>query len=244
MGLFRKVQKIQDMARPRCAVIVAAAGHSVRMGQDKLFMELGGVPVLQRTLNALDQAELVSQIVVAASEENLLSVADLCSRSGLRTPIKVVKGGATRAESVLCAAVECEAKTELIAVHDGARPLITPAQVDEMIRWGHKTMATAPAVPVTDTVKVADENGRVISTPDRKTLFAVQTPQVFQADLLKAALQSALAAGVQVTDDCGAVERIGKEVYLVPGDPGNIKITAPLDIAVAEAILRQRGQLL
>lgn len=244
MGFFRKVQKIQDMTRPRCAVIVAAAGHSVRMGQDKLFMELGGVPVLQRTLAALDQAELVQEIVVATSAENLLPVADLCSRSALRTSVKVVEGGATRTESVLCAAVECDAKTELIAVHDGARPLITPEQVDDMIRWGHKTLAAAPAVPVTDTVKIADEKGRVLSTPDRKTLFAVQTPQVFQADMLKAALQSALAAGIQVTDDCSAVERMGKEVYLVPGDPCNIKITTPVDIAVAEAILRQRGQIL
>ena len=112
--------------------------------------------------------------------------------------------------------------------------------IDELIRLGWKTQAVAPAVPVTDTVKVADENGLVLSTPDRSTLFAVQTPQVFQANILKAALQSALAAGQPLTDDCAAVERLGKQVWLAAGDEGNIKITTPKDLAVAEAILRQR----
>ena len=98
----------------------------------------------------------------------------------------------------------------------------------------------APAVPLTDTVKVADENRKVLSTPDRSTMYAVRTPQVFQKDILKAALKSALEAGVAVTDDCAAVERLGKEVYLTPGDPENIKITTPLDLTIAEAILKQR----
>ena len=98
----------------------------------------------------------------------------------------------------------------------------------------------APAVPLTDTVKVADENRRVLSTPDRSTLYGVRTPQVFQKDILKAALESAREAGVEVTDDCSAVERLGKEVYLTPGDPENIKITTPFDLIVAEAILQKR----
>ena len=111
-----------------------------------------------------------------------------------------------------------------------------------MIRMGQRTYAVAPALPVTDTVKVADLSGRVLSTPDRTTLFAVQTPQVFQANILKAALQSALAAGAVLTDDCSAVERLGKDVYLTPGWRENIKITTPEDMAVAEAFLRKRGK--
>jgi 2-C-methyl-D-erythritol 4-phosphate cytidylyltransferase len=114
--------------------------------------------------------------------------------------------------------------------------------IDAMIRRGEATNAVAPAVPVTDTVKIADESGRVTGTPDRKTLFAVQTPQVFQASILKAALTSALEAGVELTDDCAAVERLGKEVYLTPGDPENMKITTPLDLAVAASILAQRAE--
>ena len=173
--------------------------------------------------------------------EKLEEVAALVSRAGIRKPIRVVEGGASRAESVLLAALEASPDTEYLAVHDGARPLILPKQVDEMIRLGQRTYAVAPALPVTDTVKVADMAGLVLSTPDRSTLFAVQTPQVFQANILKAALQSALAAGAALTDDCSAVERLGKEVYLTPGWRENIKITTPEDLSVAEAFLRRRG---
>ena len=109
-----------------------------------------------------------------------------------------------------------------------------------MIRLGQRTYAVAPALPVTDTVKVADLSGLVLSTPDRSTLFAVQTPQVFQASILKAALQSAIDAEAPITDDCSAVERLGKEVYLTPGWRENIKITTPEDLAIAEAFLRRR----
>lgn len=154
--------------------------------------------------------------------------------------MRVVEGGADRASSVLLAALAASERAELLAVHDGARPLIRPEQVDEMIRLGQKTYAAAPALPVTDTVKVADMQGVVQSTPDRKTLFAVQTPQVFQANILKAALQSAVNDGAALTDDCSAVERLGKEVYLTAGWKENIKITTPEDLTVAEALLRER----
>ena len=109
-----------------------------------------------------------------------------------------------------------------------------------VVESAQTTNASAPAVPVTDTIKAADENGVVRSTPERATLFAVQTPQVFQAELLKAAQQSAITCGVNITDDCAAVERLGKQVQLVPGDGENIKITRPLDLIVAEAILKDR----
>ena len=245
MGFWNRVQKWQDKGRPYCAMVVAAAGSSTRMGgENKLFIHLGGMPVLMRTLQVIDRAELVSEIVVATREDLLLEVADLCSNAGLHKPVKVVKGGATRTESVLAAAVECDPKTELIAVHDGARPLVLPEEIDELIRQGRKTFAVAPAVPVNDTIKVADETGLVTDTPDRSKLFAVQTPQVFQADILKAALQNLVNCGDTATDDCAAVERIGKEVYLTEGNRENIKITTPIDLILAEAILRQRGTIL
>lgn len=241
MGFWNSVQRIQDKTLPLCSMIVAAAGASTRMeGQDKMFARLGGAPVLMRTLRAIDRAALVSEIVIAAQEDMLEEVAGLCARSGLRKRVKVVKGGASRTESVLSAALECDPKAELLAIHDGARPLVRPDMIDELIRLGWKTQAVAPAIPVTDTVKVADSSGLVLSTPDRSTLYAVQTPQVFQADILKAALQSALASGQTLTDDCAAVERLGKKVWLAAGDEGNIKITTPTDLAVAEAVLRQR----
>ena len=241
--IWDTIRGIQDKRRPFCTTIIAAAGHSRRMGGgNKLLMDLAGEPVLLHTLRAVDQATLVDEIVVATQEESMLEVADLCSRAGIQKSVRVIQGGESRTASVLAAAAEADPRAELLAVHDGARPLVRPEEIDELIRKGLATYAVAPAVPVADTVKVAEEDGKVVSTPDRSTLYGVRTPQVFQADLLRAALQSALDAGVEITDDCSAVERLGKEVYLIPGDPENIKITTPLDLLVAEAILERRGR--
>ena len=244
MAVFwNKVKKVQDSCRPFCTAIVPAAGNSSRMGgENKLFMKLAGVPVLVRTLQAIDQAELVDEIIVATQEALLLEVADLCKQANLRKRVRVVRGGASRTESVLAAAAEASPKAQLLAVHDGARPLVVPAEFDEVIRYACKTYAAAPAIPVTDTIKVADETGLVTATPDRSTLYAVQTPQVFRAEILKAALQALVSSGAAATDDCAAVERLGKQVYLTQGNRENIKITTPIDLAIAEAILRQRGQ--
>lgn len=242
MTFWDKIKKLQDGCRPVCTAIVPAAGTSSRMGgENKLLMDLCGVPVLVRTLQAIDQCDLVSEIVVATQAELLEEVAQLCVAAGLRKKIKVVRGGSTRTESVLAAAMEASPKAKLLAVHDGARPLVLPEEFDQVIRFACNTYAAAPAVPVNDTVKTVDENGLVTGTPDRSTLRAVQTPQVFRAELLKAALQSAVSDNAVITDDCSAVERIGKRVYLTEGNRENIKITTPIDIAIAEAILRKRG---
>ena len=243
MSFWNKVRKVQDSCRPLCTAIVPAAGSSTRMGgENKLLMHVACVSVLKRTLQAIDKAELVTEIIVATREDTLEEVAQLVKDAGLRKKVKVVCGGATRTETVLAAAVEADPKSEFLAVHDGARPLVLPEDFDHVIRYACNTYAAAPAVPVTDTVKVADETGLITDTPDRSRLFAVQTPQVFQADLLKAALQAVVRDGVTVTDDCAAVERLGKQVYLTEGNRENIKITTPLDIAIAEAILMRREQ--
>lgn len=243
MGLLDKLRGIQDKRHPFCTAIVAAAGHSSRMGEDKILMDLAGEPVLLRTLRAIDATELVDEIVVATREDLLLAVADLCKRGCVRKPVKVIRGGDSRAASVLAAALEADQRAELLAVHDGARPLIRPEEFDALVRQGALTFAVAPAVQVTDTVKTADDQGRVTGTPDRSHLYCVRTPQVFQAELLKAALQSALENHVAVTDDCAAVERLGKEIYLTEGDAENIKLTTPLDVMMAQAILQRRGEI-
>ncbi len=243
MGTWYKgvKEKLARRGRPYCAALVAAAGSSTRMeGTDKLTALLCGVPVLTRTLTALDGAGMVDEIVVAVRPDRLEEIAALCGRAGLKKPVRVVEGGESRAASVLLAALAASERTELLAVHDGARPLIRPEQIDELIRLGRRTYAAAPALPVTDTVKIADTQGVVQSTPDRKTLFAVQTPQVFQADILKAALQAAIRSGAEITDDCSAVERLGKQVYLTAGWRENIKITTQEDLTLAEALLRER----
>ena len=126
-----------------------------------------------------------------------------------------------------------------MAIHDGARPLITSKVISDTVRKAAKFGAAAPAVPVKDTIKVV-HGGVVESTPERSSLYAVQTPQVFEADLLKAALQAAVDNEAMITDDCSAVELLGKVVFLVDGDESNIKITTPIDMVFAEAILQER----
>ncbi len=240
-GFWNKIKNVHPAAHPFCTAIVPAAGNSRRMGgENKQFLELKGVPVLMRTLQAVDQAQLVDEIIVAAQQEMLETVAELCHFAALHKPVRVVVGGATRTESVLAAALESDKRTAFLAVHDGARPLVRPEDFDAVIRYAFRTNAAAPAVPVTDTVKIANGEGLVTSTPDRSTLFAVQTPQVFQADLLKAALQAALDEDAVITDDCSAVERLGKQVYLTDGNRENIKITTPMDVVLAESIITMR----
>ena len=147
--------------------------------------------------------------------------------------------GDTRTASVLAGAREVSGEAELIAIHDGARPLVPPEVVDAAILRAAECGAAAPAVPVKDTVKRAS-GALVEATLDRDSLFAVQTPQVFQADLIRGALQKALDDGAAVTDDCAAVERIGMTVALTEGSYENIKITTPTDLLIAEAILSGR----
>ena len=240
MAFFKR---FRDAQRPRCTALVAAAGSSVRMGGiDKQMEPLDGVPVLVRTLTALQRAGRIDEIVVAAREDALVEISRLCHTYGITKCAKVVRGGESRVHSVLLAALEARPDAELLAVQDGARPLVTPELIDAVAEAAARTGAAAPAVRVKDTVKAVRDDGTVDRTLDRDALRAVQTPQIFEASLLKAALQSALEAGAAVTDDCSAVERLGKRVYLVDGDEENLKITTPVDLLLAEAILKGREE--
>lgn len=240
MKLWKKLFPNHRPANPFCSALVAAAGSSQRMeGENKLLLPLGGKPVIAHTLLALDCAQGVNEIIIAAREEDLLRFAEICKTYGITKPTKVIVGGKTRTESVLRAAAEANEDADLFAVQDAARPFVTPELIDSVIEAARVNYAAAPAIPLKDTVKVAVD-GVVRETPDRSMLFAVQTPQVFDAQLLRAALQSALDAGVALTDDCSAVERLGKQIYLTEGTEENIKITTPLDMILAEAILAKR----
>ncbi len=243
LNLFSKLfHKEEKASHPFCSMIIAAAGTSSRMGgENKLLLPLEGIPVLARTLQAADGAELVDEIVVAAREEDLIPIADLCKIYGIAKPVKIVRGGETRLASVMAASLECREDAAYLAVHDGARPLATPQLIDSVIALACRTNAAAPAVPVKDTVKVV-QDGKVESTPERASLRAIQTPQVFDAPLLRAALQAAVEAGAEVTDDCAVVERLGKTVYIADGSYENIKITTPEDMTLAAAILQRREE--
>lgn len=244
MGLFSRLFHRRGQAEhPTCSVIVAAAGSSSRMGgENKLLQPLEGVPVLAHTLMALNASELVDEIVVAAREEDLVEISRLCHTYGITKCAKVVRGGESRVHSVLLAALEASPEASLLAVQDGARPLVTPELIGHVVSAAARCGAAAPAVAVKDTVKTVRADGSVAETLERDVLRAVQTPQVFEASLLKVALQSALESGAPVTDDCSAVERLGKVVFLVEGEEENLKITTPVDLILAEAILRAREE--
>ena len=229
---------------PYCSAIVAAAGSSSRMeGENKLLLPLDGIPVLARTLLALDAARLVDEMVIAVREDDLLTISDICKIYGVSKPVKIIRGGATRMESVHLASLECRKEAKFLAVHDGARPLAEPELIDRVIELARRSNAAAPAVEVKDTIKIV-QNNVVLNTPDRSSLRAIQTPQVFEAQIFRAALQAAVDAGADVTDDCSVIERIGKEVYLTDGSYENIKITTPEDMLLAEEILRRREERL
>lgn len=219
----------------RVTAVLVAAGSSTRMGFDKLSFDLGGETVLERSVRAFDECPEVDELVIVtgASSENAQRAAARCKK-----PVRLVKGGSTRAESARSGVAAAHGR--LVAVHDAARPFVSQSVIADTIAAAARCGAAAPAVPVKDTIKTVAEDGAVTGTPDRSTLRAVQTPQVFETDLLKAALQSALENEVPVTDDCSAVERLGKVVYLIDGDEENLKITTPVDLVIAEAILAER----
>ena len=231
-------EKLKTVRLPYAAAVIVAGGSGSRFGGDKLMAQLGGMSVLARTLRAFETAEEIHQIIVVAREDALGTVADLCRDYGKVGA--VVPGGDTRAKSCLAGVMAVSPRAELIAIHDGARPLVTDDVIRDALWTAHRHMAAIPAVPVRDTVKQAD-NGVVRGTPDRASLYAVQTPQCFQADLIRTALLDAVQNAPEITDDSMAVERIGGRIYLSRGSEENIKITTPLDLALGEIILARRS---
>ena len=228
----RKMLKLK-----RCGAVIVAAGTASRMGGiDKIMAPLGGEPMIARTARQFQECDAISEIVIVTREDLILPITDLCRKMDKVTA--VVAGGKSRQESVNLGLNALSDKVRLAAVHDGARPLISWQVIDRVVRAANTYGAAAPAVPVKDTIKVVE--GRIVkSTPDRAALYAVQTPQVFDFDLLRGALAKAGAEGAQLTDDCSAVERLGFSVKIVEGDERNLKITTPLDLKIAELLLEE-----
>lgn len=221
----------------RCGAVIVAAGNASRMGgTDKIMANLGGRPVIARTVAAFQDCDAVAEIVIVTREDLIQAVAGACRDFPKVTA--VVAGGKTRQESVHLGLNALSKECRLAAIHDGARPMASWELVDRVIRAANTYGAAAPAIGVKDTIKLAE--GRVIqSTPDRKKLFAVQTPQVFDFDLLRGALAKAKQDGAELTDDCSAVERMGMKIKLVEGDERNLKITTPLDLKIAQMLLEE-----
>jgi 2-C-methyl-D-erythritol 4-phosphate cytidylyltransferase len=221
-----------------CGAVIVAAGSASRMeGIDKALALLGGEPVIVQTVKAFQNCPAIEEIVIVTRQDLLERIADLAAPYA---KVKaVVVGGADRVQSVLCGLQALSEKVELAAIHDGARPLITPELIVKTVSAADFHGAAAPAIAVKDTIKNV-QNHWVCGTPDRSSLRAVQTPQVFCLPDLLTALTQAIKDGAAITDDCSALERMGIPVYLVDGQESNIKITTPMDLKVAQMLWEER----
>lgn len=202
----------------------------------KLLLKINGETVLQRSVNAFLNISDVDEVIVVAREKDIPAFSDILTDER----VSFVIGGETRQQSVINA-VDMIDDCELIIIHDGARPLIKSVDIENTIRAAKENKAAAVGVFVKDTVKVVDKNGFVVSTPDRSTLFAVQTPQIFDFELYKNAAKNAREKGLDFTDDCQLVECFNQKVKTVAGSYSNIKITTPDDIVLAENLLKNEG---
>ena len=220
-----------------CGAVIVAAGTASRMGGiDKVMAQLDGEPMICRTVRAFQNCDAIKEIVIVTREDLIIPIGDLCR--DFDKVKAVVSGGKTRDESVGHGLNALSKEVKLAAIQDGARPLVTFEVIDRTVRAANSYGAAAPAVPVKDTIKVV-QGGIVKETPDRSRLQAVQTPQVFDIQLLRAALKKAADDKAQITDDCSAVERMGMSVKIVEGDERNIKVTTPTDLKIAQMLLEE-----
>lgn len=230
--LARKALKLRY-----CGAVIVAAGSASRMGGiDKVMAPIGGEPMIVRTVRTFQQCDAIREIVIVTRQDLIVPIMDLCYE--FDKVQMVIVGGASRPESVAAGLSALSDKVKLVAVQDGARPLVSWQVIDRAVRAANSYGAAAPAIPVKDTIKVVS-GGIVKETPERSGLQAVQTPQVFDIDLLRGALLQAAQDGAEITDDCSAVERLGMSVKIVEGDERNIKVTTPLDLKIAELFLEE-----
>lgn len=226
----------------RCGVVVVAAGRGTRMGtsESKQFLQLRGKPILVYTLELFQRMPLIEAIVLVTGADDIARCEAYVRDYSLTKVCKVEAGGAERQHSVRLGLEKLPAGIEVAAVHDGVRPFVTEAEIERCLHKGYEAGGAVLAVPVKDTIKVVESSGRIESTPDRKSLWAVQTPQAFRLDLLKAAHLQAERDGFVGTDDAMLLERLGHEVYVVEGAYTNIKITTPDDLMWAERLLQEQ----
>ena len=218
--------------------IIVAAGSSRRMGFDKLLAPLAGQPVIAHTVTAFAQTKSVSDIVLVTQADRVAEFQNLLrSQAKVRT---VISGGEHRQDSVQAGIKGLSGDTKYVAVHDAARPLITPEEIERVFEQARMHEAAALAEPVSDTLKRVDANHTVSGSVDRSELYAMQTPQIFARDLIEEAYRAVFSKGLRITDEVSAVESLGRKVVLVSGADFNFKITYERDLRLAEFILQER----
>lgn len=238
MNITKVTRPVRKLLKLKyCGAVIVAAGSASRMGGvDKVMAPLGGESMIVRTVRQFQMCDAIREIVIVTRPDLIVPIMDLCH--DFDKVKAVVVGGTSREDSVHMGMNTLSKKCKLVAVQDGARPLVTWQLIDRVVRAAHSYGAAAPAVPVKDTIKVV-QGGLVDHTPDRSTLRTIQTPQVFDFDLLRGALAEAKRKKWNITDDCSAVERLGMKVRIVEGDERNIKVTTPMDLKIAGLLVEE-----
>ncbi len=227
------------MGYEKVGAVIAAAGESRRMGGiDKVFAPLGGKPALARVIDTFQKCRPINQIIVVVNAKNIEKCRKLVAEERWNKVSDVCAGGKRRQDSV-AAGLRRLKDCEWVVIHDGARPLVTKDLIEGGLKAAQETGAAVAAVPVTNTIKIADDDGIVRQTPPRQNLWAVQTPQVFRVDIIARAYKQAKG---EVTDDASLVEGLNYKVKLYMGSYDNIKITSPHDLALAEVLLKRHGK--
>jgi 2-C-methyl-D-erythritol 4-phosphate cytidylyltransferase len=220
--------------------IIVAAGHSTRAGFDKLLAPMAGRPVVQYSIEAFQQTPCVDEIVLVCRDAIKDRILELIAPATIKKVSAIVRGGERRQDSVAAGLAAISPATEFVAVHDAARPLITPEEIERVFHAAQKHGAAALAVSATDTLKLADANQFVCGSIERENVFAMQTPQIFARDVLIRAYQRVEREGTRITDEVSAVQNTGAKVAIVSAKGDNMKITFASDLSKAELILQQR----
>ncbi len=221
--------------------IIVAAGSSRRIGFDKLFETIAGKPVIAHTIDAFELADSVAEIIVVTRKDRCNEIRKISRDQGFKKVQAIITGGEYRQDSVRAGLENLSRDARYVAIHDAARPLVTPEQIDRVFEQCQMHDAAALAERVRDTLKHAGVDLVVTGSVDRHQLYAMQTPQIFKRGLIEEAYR-AIGEGVLATDEVSAVERLGRKVFLVPNDDINFKITYPRDLPLAEFVLNQRTQ--
>ncbi len=224
------------------SAIIVAAGSSRRMGFNKLFATIAGKPVIAHAIQAFECSRSVTEIIIVAREDQHDEIRELARAKSFKKVRSIIAGGEHRQDSVRAGLDRLDDEAKYVAVHDAARPLVMPEQIERVYAQCRVHGAAALAEPINDTPKRADVDLKITASVDRHQLYAMQTPQIFERGLIEEAYRAVYAGNVSVTDEVSAVERLGRKVVLVLNEDFNFKITYPRDLALAEFVLKQRAQ--
>jgi len=223
------------------SAIIVAAGSSQRMGFDKLLALLGDKPVLAHTIEAFERTASVREIILVARAERVGEFEELVRQNDFQKVREVIAGGEQRHDSVRAGLAQVSAEATFIAVHDAARPLVTAEQIERVFELARTHGGAALAEPITNTLKRADQAGVVTGGVPRENVYGMQTPQIFERDLIDKAYAAIAAENRSVTDEVSAVEQLGAKIVLLPNEEWNVKITYPRDLLLAQAVLARRS---